>query len=217
MSDDPETARQITELARDRRPLLVVDVDEVVLDFVDPFIRFLHGQGLSLLTDSFRIHGNIVKRDDGAAVDDAAVSALITAFFDVQGDWQTAAEGAVDALASLSGQAEIVLLSAMPHRHRPIRRALLDLLGLPYPLLSTETAKGPAVRQLRGNTGRPVAFIDDIPRNLASVGEAVPDAALFHLMSHAGLRLLVPPLPDGAVPLENWSEAGPKIAAALGL
>ena len=34
MSDDPETVRQIAELARDTRTLLVLDVDEVLLEFV---------------------------------------------------------------------------------------------------------------------------------------------------------------------------------------
>ncbi|GLS38789.1 hypothetical protein GCM10010869_43860 [Mesorhizobium tianshanense] len=34
MSDDPETARQIEELAADDRPLLVLDVDDVVLEFI---------------------------------------------------------------------------------------------------------------------------------------------------------------------------------------
>ena len=41
MSDDPETARQIAELSRDARPLLVLDVDEVMLEFVRPFTGFL--------------------------------------------------------------------------------------------------------------------------------------------------------------------------------
>ena len=36
MSDDPETARQIEELSADDRPLLVLDVDDVVLEFIRP-------------------------------------------------------------------------------------------------------------------------------------------------------------------------------------
>ena len=58
------------------------------------------------------------------------------------------------ALAALDGRAEIVLLTMMPHRHRATRRAHLDALGLPYPLLTTEMAKGPAIRRLRGDSGR---------------------------------------------------------------
>ena len=47
---------------------------------------------------------------------------------------------------------EIVLLTAMPHKHRATRRAHLDALGLTYPLLTTEMAKGPALARLRGTT-----------------------------------------------------------------
>lgn len=46
MSDDPETARQIEELASDDRPLLVLDVDDVVLEFIRPFPQFLERRGL---------------------------------------------------------------------------------------------------------------------------------------------------------------------------
>lgn len=217
MSDDPETARQIAELARDDRPLLVLDVDEVVLEFVRPFIGYLNAQELHLNTDSFRLHGNVVHRATGLAVENERVSELLETFFGVQGDWQCCADGGVDVLARLAGRTEIVMLTAMPHRHRETRRALLDRLGLPYPLLTTEMPKGPAVRSLRGEKPRPVAFVDDIPHNLASVRKAVPDAALFHLMAHAELRALLPPLETGIIAVEDWIDAEPKIAAALGI
>ena len=61
MSDDPETARQIAELRANARPLLVLDVDEVMLEFVRPFTGFLNSQNLDLKTTSFRLHGNVVE------------------------------------------------------------------------------------------------------------------------------------------------------------
>lgn len=217
MSDDPETARQIAALARDPRPLLVLDVDEVVLEFVRPFTGFLNARQLALKTTSFRLHGNIVEAATGAALEDRLVGELIAAFFEAQEDWQTAAAEAATGLASLAGQAEIVMLTAMPHRHRNARRALLDRLGFPYPLVTTERAKGPAIAMLRGDTPRPVAFVDDLPSNLVSVRQSVPDAHLFHLMMHPEFRALLPPLPDGVVAAEDWRDAVPRIAAALGI
>jgi hypothetical protein len=217
MSDDPETARQIAALAKDERPLLVLDVDEVVLEFIRPFTGFLNAQDLHLRTDSFRLHGNVVHRETGLAVEDDRVSLLMEEFFLVQGDWQVCAGGAPEVLQNLSRGAEIVMLTAMPHRHRDRRRALLDRLGLPYPLLTTELPKGPAVKMLRGDKHRPVAFIDDIPHNLVSVRKSVPDAALFHIMAHGEFRALLPPLEAWVTPVENWRDAEPKIAAALGI
>lgn len=217
MSDDPETARQIAELADDDRPLLVLDVDEVLLEFVRPFTGFLNARKLDLRTTSFRLHGNVVELESGTALANERVTELLAEFFDAQGDWQTAAERAAPAIAGLAEEVEVVMLTAMPHRHRDRRRAHLDALGFPYPLVTTEKAKGPAILQLRGAHPRPVAFVDDIPHNLLSVQASVPGAFLFHLMMHPEFRAMLPPLPDGVVAVEDWDDAVARIAAALGV
>jgi hypothetical protein len=217
MSDDPETARQIAELSLDDRPLLVLDVDDVLLHFVRPFPRYLEGRGYRLTFDSFRLTGNIHHLQTGEAAEQALVTELLDAFFVSQADWQTLTDGAAETLAGFADAVEIVLLTAMPHRHRDARRQHLDALGLPYPLVTTEMAKGPAVRSLRGLGGRPVAFVDDQPRNLLSARESVPDTHLFHLMAENALRDLLPPPPEGVTVVHDWQEAGPKIAAALGV
>lgn len=217
MSDDPETARQIEELAADDRPLLVLDVDDVVLEFIRPFPRFLQSRGFKLTLASFRLTGNIAETANGRLIEQEEVTALLGEFFDAQADWQSITDGAAEALASIGGRAEIILLTAMPHRHRAARREHLDALGLSYPLLTTEMAKGPAVAKLRGNKGRPVAFVDDQPHNLVSVRSAVADAHLFHLMADNSLRAFLPPVSDDIVAVEDWHEAMPKIVAALEL
>jgi len=217
MSDDPETARQIEELAHDDRPLLVLDVDDVVLEFIRPFPDFLKSRGFGLTLASFRLTGNIAETATGRLIEQAEVTTLLGDFFDAQADWQSITDGAAEALASLGGRAEVILLTAMPHRHRAVRRAHLDALGLNYPLLTTEMAKGPAVAKLRGRKARPVVFVDDQPHNLASVRESVADASLFHLMADNSLRAFLPPVPDDVIVVQDWHEAGPRIAGALGL
>ncbi|MER8567476.1 hypothetical protein NKH85_15950 [Mesorhizobium sp. M0924] len=217
MSDDPETARQIAELAADDRPLLILDVDDVVLEFIRPFPHFLKSRGFGLTLASFRLTGNIAETASGRLIEQPEVTALLGDFFDTQADWQSVTDGAEQALASLSDRVEIVLLTAMPHRHRAARRAHLDALGLPYPLLTTEMAKGPAVAKLRGSKGRPVAFVDDQPANLISARNSVADAHLFHLMADNSLRAFLPPVPDDIISVEDWHQAAPKIASALGL
>lgn len=217
MSDDPETARQIEELASDDRPLLVLDVDDVVLEFIRPFPHFLKSRGFELTLASFRLTGNIAEQASGRLIEQPEVMALLGDFFDAQADWQSITDGAAQALSSLGDRVEIVMLTAMPHKHRAVRRAHLDALGLNHPLLTTEMAKGPAVAKLRGSKGRPVAFVDDQPHNLVSVRDAVADANLFHLMADNSLRAFLPPVSDDIVVVEDWHQAMPKIAAALGL
>lgn len=217
MSDDPETARQIEELSLDDRPLLVLDVDDVLLEFIRPFPRFLDERGFSLTMASFRLTGNVAERASGRLVDQAEVWSLLDEFFHRQAEWQSVTDGAAEALEQLGRDAEIVMLTAMPHRHRATRRAHLDALGLRYPLLTTEMAKGPAVARLRGSNDRPVAFVDDQPPNHVSVRGSVADAHLFHLMADNSLRAFLPPLPDDIHVVHDWKDAAPRIAAALGL
>ncbi len=216
MSVDPETLRQIEELSCDDRPLLVLDVDDVLLEFIRPFPRFLEQRGLRLTMASFRLTGNIADTATGRLVEQPEVTALLDDFFAGQADWQSITDGAPEALASFEERAEIVLLTAMPHRHRETRRSHLNALGLPYPLLTTEMAKGPALARLRGPGNRPVAFVDDQPPNLISARESVSDANLFHLMADNSLREFLPPLPDDITAVHDWRDATPKIAAALG-
>ncbi len=214
---DPETLRQIEELSQDPRPLLVLDVDDVVLDFVKPFPKYLDSNGYTLNLGTFRLHGNVIETASGRVAEREEVAALIDRFFHAQAEWQTVTKGAGEAIATLSARAEIVMLTAMPHRYRAIRRVHMDALGLGQPLLTTEMAKGPAIARLRGNSGRPVAFVDDQPANLISAREHVPDVHLFHLMAETKLRDLLPPPPDGATVVDDWDEALPLIEQALGL
>lgn len=217
MSDDPETARQIAELSLDTRPLLVLDVDDVLLEFIRPFIRYLDSKGFSLSFDSFRLHGNVRHLKTGEAAGHDTVTEMITDFFDKQAAWQTVTDGAAAALGGLGGSVEIVLLTAMPHRHREQRREHLAAIGLPYPLVTTEAAKGPALASLRGESGRPVAFVDDMPHNLVSARQSLPDAHLFSYMAMPAMRKLLPPVADGVIAVDDWTLAGPMIARALGV
>ena len=217
MSDDPETARQIAALATGTKPLLVCDVDDVLLEFVRPFMAWLNLQGMELRTDSFRLTGNIRALADGEAVPQETVDALLAGFFDAQADWQEPAPGALDTLGALDDAIDVVLLTAMQHRHYGARMTALERHGIAYPLITTEMAKGPAVKALRGDPGRRVAFIDDIPHNHVSVAHDVPDAGRIHLAAYEGLAAVMPPLPDGVRKARDWPHAGDLIAELLGL
>ncbi|WP_367714538.1 hypothetical protein AB2N04_10965 [Nitratireductor sp. GISD-1A_MAKvit] len=215
MSIDPETSRQIEELSLSHDPLLVLDVDDVILEFIRPFPDYLQTRGFQLKLESFGLNGNIIDLTSGNRVCDDTVAELVDAFFEVQHDWQKLAEDASETIADLSRSSQVILLTAMPHRFRQTRRALLDQLEMHYPLLTTERAKGPAIKRLRGDHPRPVAFVDDMYYNLVSVRDTVEEAHLFHLMADNSVRSLMPPVPEGIVAVEHWKEAGEKITRSL--
>lgn len=223
MSLDPQTLQQIEALARkggisdgrDGRPLLVLDVDDVLLHFVGPLLRYFETQGARLQLSTFRLFGNVFDITTGEALDNERVREMLDRFFDAQGDWQTPVDGATEAISRIARHAEIVLLTAMPHRHRDTRRVYLDRIGLSYPLLTIEKAKGPAIRHLRGQTGRAVAFVDDMTHNLVSARQEVADSHLFHLMADNSFRALIPAPPEDVTIVMDWNEASERIATAL--
>jgi hypothetical protein len=128
-------------------------------------------------------------------------------------------EGALDALSSLwraCGNRAADNDATSPPRRR--RRSHLEALGIPYPAADHGNGqRAGIIKRLRGPSNRPVVFVDDQPRNLASAQEFVPDVHLIHLMSDNSLRKLLPEPPEGAYVVEDWKEATPIIAAALGI
>jgi len=214
----PEEEKRIEALARSDRPLVVCDIDEVVLEFVSPFMAFLDSHGHELRADSFRLSGNVYLKDTGQAVDNEIVSDFLERFFGEHDTWQTPVEGALDTLAEIEAthEADIVFLTAMPPRHHGRRRTLLDRHGFAHPMIATEDAKGGAVAELtRHNPKRPVAFIDDLPPNHISVLNAVPDALGLHLMAYRAFAPHLPPMPKGVTSVEDWPAAAAAIADFL--
>ncbi|RWX78820.1 hypothetical protein EPK99_09555 [Neorhizobium lilium] len=189
------------------RPLIVCDVDDVVLHFAAPFQDFLRGGGHELIPRSFRLTGNIVSIETQVALEHQDVRQLIEAFFEAQESHQVPFEQVVDTLCSLSGEADIVFLTAMPPRFREQRRRLLDRLGLEFPLVASEEAKGPILRKLHGTRPLPCVFIDDMVHNLQSVQDHVPECLILHMMPDSALHMLAPKAADDVARALDWPHA----------
>jgi hypothetical protein len=195
--------------------LLVLDVDEVVLHFVEPFCALLEENGARMHFDSFALTGNVRLAATGAAVSGQAVGGLTRRLYEEQEARQRPVEGVGPALERLARIADIVFLTAMTPSFHAHRRRLLDAAGLTYPMIATERSKGGVIADLAERWHGPIAFVDDLPPNLAGVRRSLARARLLHLMAHDGLRPHLPPLPEGAQQARNWAEAEPLLEAML--
>ncbi len=189
------------------RPLIVSDIDEVVLEFLTPFEHFLQTRQHTLLPRSFSLHGNIVDIHTGHAACDDDINTWEEEFYATQNTWQTPARHARETLEALSERADIVFLTAMPPRHSLERRRLLDHFHLPYPMLATESPKGPVVENLHKGRKQPVVFIDDIAQNHQSVRNHVPECLLIQLMANDHFRPLAPATTDDVFKANDWHHA----------
>lgn len=196
------------------RPLLIVDADEVILRFVDGFDRFLRSGGLFLDLTSYRLHGNVKRQNDGQAVLDVEVTALLDEFRSDL-DSLDVVDGARESLDRLSPRLDIVMLTNIPTAQAGPRQRNLARIGLDLPLVTNSGLKGDAVKALAAGAGRPAFFVDDIPQNLSSAAASAPDVFRIHLIGDDRLKTLLPPASDVHLRADHWRDAEVFIADKL--
>ena len=205
----------VSDIQQRHPALLVLDIDEVVLHFIEPFCALLEENGARLHADSFRLTGNVRSVATGAALSGGELDQVTMRLYGEQETRQRPVAGVAAALARLSEQADIVFLTAMTPSFYPQRRRLLDAASLGFPMIATERSKGAVVAELAERWSGPIVFADDLPPNLASVGRSLPRARLVHLMANDIFRRYLPPLPAGAGEASDWVEAEPLMARWL--
>lgn len=200
---------------RRQRPLVVVDVDEVVLSFVAPLERRLVASGYRFTPASFAVTGNVFRAGSAQPIGADEVRGLIDAFYETDGAAQPPVEGAAAALARLARRCEVVLLSNLPARHAEARRARLAELGIALPLLVNDGPKGPAVAALAGPDPeeRGVIFVDDGPVHLASVRDRVAAVRLVQFVDDARFFAMAPEVPGVWLKTRSWVEVTARIEA----
>ena len=203
---NPDAYAQIRAATADHddRPLIVCDVDEVVLEFIRPFMAFLNHNDHHLDTSSYRLTGNIRHRRTDQVADAGTVGGFLERFFAEQAEWQTLVDGAADALDRLESDYNLVLLTAMPAHHHGARRRLLDKLGVRHAMVAADHDKGPLLQALVKKQ-RPVAFVDDLPANHHSVARHAGNVARFHIMAFREFASGIPALPEGTHEAAEWN------------
>ena len=196
------------------RPVLVVDADEVLLRFAAGFDRFLERRGLYLDLTSYRLHGNVKRRDDATPVLDVEVTALLDEFRTGL-DWLEHVEGARECLQRLAPRLDIVVLTNIALDQAAARLRNLESFGLDLPVVANTGLKGEPVRALTARAGRPSFFVDDIPQHLASAAKEAPDVTRIHLIGDERLKPLLPATEHAHFRAESWLEAHDFISARL--
>jgi hypothetical protein len=196
-------------------PLLICDVDEVVVHFTRDFERYLDERNLWLDAVSLALNGNIRKRGTNTPVDDRQAMQLVSDFFRDRTLHMETIEGAVEALTDISADAQIVMLTNLPHESGDHRRQNLARHGLPFPVITNGGPKGPAIAALSGLVSAPTIFIDDSPGFIASAYEHAPYVHLIHFMHDERFARHVRPHDFVSLFTGNWNEARAHIGQLL--
>ncbi|MCB1377156.1 MAG: hypothetical protein KDK89_02130 [Alphaproteobacteria bacterium] len=209
------TRSQLDALSFGNRPLVICDVDEVVVHFTSEFEDFLAERGLWLDTSSFALNGNVRHNRGNHPIGNGEVAGLIDRFFVERTLHMKPIEGAIDALMHIGEHADVVLLTNLPHTSGDDRRRNLAGHGLPFPVVTNSGPKGPAVRHLASQVKTSTVFIDDSPSFIASAYEYAPDVHLVHFLHDHRFARHVETFDYLSLRTGSWREAHPHILDVL--
>jgi len=204
MADDPRIDPE--------KPLLIVDVDEVLALFMHGFARYIGPKGYEMKMDRFALFQNIYRHGETEHLDLATGRTLFDDFFRFGAEDIDPVPDAAQSLRDLShaGAGVVILTNAPPQAREPRGRWLVKH-GMDYPLIINEGAKGGPVAALAAQTRRPVAFVDDLLGNLESAAQAAPQVHRFQLVADERLRPIAPTAPERHTRIDHW----PKLREAL--
>jgi hypothetical protein len=196
------------------RPLVVLDVDEVLALFFQGFGRFVAQHGYELRCDRFALFSNIFAPGGTEHLEIATGRALFDEFFRTGADLMDPAPGAPESLARLAETAEVMILTNAPSHGRDERARWLVRHGMDYPFVINAGPKGPAIARLAMRTRGPVVFVDDLVHHLDSCAEAAPHVRRFQTVADEALRPLAPSKPEHRR-IDGWADLLPAIEAAI--
>jgi len=202
------TRKQIVTIRQNPdKPLIICDVDEVVLHFLRGLEEHLAENDLWLDPASFALNGNIKHLGTNTPVPNHEIGPLLHEFFVARVGSLDVIDGAASALELLSRSAEIIMLTNMPHDYKEARIINLAAHGMYYPVISNAGAKGPAVKALAHELSHPVIFLDDTPDNLHSVADTCPDVINIHFIQDIRFSIHLSEIERFSLRTDNWITA----------
>ena len=211
MISEPTLAQIANLQLRSNRPLVICDVDEVVVHFTRDFEDFLEGLGLWLDTSISLFSSNIRNQKTRILLSPEEIEKTVVQFFAERTlDMQTI-EGAVEALHSIGKSADVIMLTNLPHEAGDDRRANLAGHGLNFPVVTNSGPKGPAIQKIASQVSAPLVFIDDSPGFITSAFHHAPDVHLIHFLHDERYARLVAPLDFVSLRTNTWQEMHPHV------
>ena len=202
------------------RPLIISDCDEVLLHMIVPFGQWLD----ETQPVSFKLIGN----DFGRAIRDKATGEpvppediwrYLNLFFDNEMHRQTPIAGAVEAMNTLKGHADVVILTNLADKHNAARREQLLGHGIDARVFTNQGPTGPALQAILDEYKPTTAvFIDDLAQHHGSAADMVPHIDRLHL---CGEPTLAPHITCGFeaghahARIDTWEHALPWLLSRL--
>jgi hypothetical protein len=202
------TVAQISQLTvAQHRPLVICDVDEVIVHFTREFEEFLAERNMELDFSTYAHSFALTRHKHNQEPIGAEQTGLVVdQFFTERTLGMQTIDGAVESLKSFARFADIVLLTNLPHQAGDHRRKNLQSHGLHFPVVTNSGPKGPAINRIASHVSAPVVFIDDSPGFITSAFEHAPDIHLIHFVHDERFSRINKPLDFVSLRTNNWTD-----------
>jgi len=214
MLDETKNQIAVLQISKDI-PLLIVDADEVLVQFLQPFTRYLQSLDWQIHLTDYKLE-YAIRRANGQVADSDKNFELVQGFIDTETHRQPAIIGAAPALAKLAEQAQIVVLSNVPQRRFQDRVTNLRGHGMDFPLIANSGPKGPALAALYAGMIAPVAFVDDSPAQIESAAQFAPDIHRIHFTGCPVIKRVLPDVKCANATPNDWSGVASHLAILFG-
>lgn len=199
------------------RPLVITDCDEVLMHMVVPFAEWVDAEhGVLFRIEDASFAGALKRKECGTPLEAAEVWPLLDAFFRGEMARQYPIPGALEAMAAIAEQADIVVLTNVGPDHQQARIEQLALHDFHAPVIGSRGGKGEPVRRLIEQYQPSVAlFIDDLAGHHHSVAQEAPDVWRLHLVGEPAIADKIAPAEHAHARIDDWAAAQDWILARL--
>lgn len=212
-----ETLRQLRVLEiASGRPLIAVDVDEVLVRFVPHLDRFMRTFGFEMRLVRYELEGSMFRIGSDEPLPFEQCLEIINDFFHAETERQEAVPDGADVLSGLADAAQVIVLTNVPRHATRGRRRNLDALGLTHPMVVNSGGKGRAMAWLAAQADAPVAFVDDSVRQIESVAKYLPEALRLHFAEAEFIRRIFPTCEHATAQVHSWRAAERELRSWLG-
>jgi hypothetical protein len=133
---------------------------------------------------------------------------LLDGFFESEMHRQNVVPGAVEALAAIGAQADIVILTNIADDYHAGRVAQLEAFDIRHRVLCNRGGKGgPIIELLEQMKPSVTVFVDDLSVHHESVAKHAPQVWRLHMIAEPRLAAHTPPAPHAHARIDDWSEA----------
>lgn len=199
------------------RPLVITDCDEVLMHMVVPFAEWVDAEhGVLFRIEDASFAGALKRKECGTPLEAAEVWPLLDAFFRGEMARQYPIPGALEAMAAIAEQADIIVLTNVGPDHQQARIEQLALHDFHAPVIGSRGGKGEPVRRLIEQYQPSVAlFIDDLAGHHHSVAQEAPDVWRLHLVGEPAIADKIAPAKHAHARIDDWAAAQDWILARL--